>query len=74
MSIQTHIPLFPLAGFEAGQTIDGNAVLLRLLYLAQGGEDQPFNGLLHAMSAPQARELGRALLEEAERLDRATPT
>jgi hypothetical protein len=74
MNIRTHTPLFPLAGFETGHTVSGGAILLRLLYLAEGEEDQPFNGLLHAMSAVQARELGYVLLEEAMRMDHASPT
>jgi len=69
MSIRTHMPLFPLAGFEVGHSVCCDAVLLRLLYLTEGEEDQPFKGLLHAMSAAHARELGRVLLEEAMRLD-----
>ena len=64
------MPVFPVVGFDTGTLHGYRAVVLRIIYLAPEapGATAAYEGLLHSISAAEARVLAAALIEEADRI------
>jgi hypothetical protein len=67
--VEAQMPVFPVAGWETGQSVSSGCVLLRVLYLANAADNpaQPYTALLHSLTPMQARTLAVDLLDGAEK-------